>query len=656
MNTAARRVALLILLVVAGAVAAQTTLTPEMLVDLKRVSAATIDPAGTRIAFVLQVPRAESEKHGPAHSELWLVPAAGGEARRYSTTAHDATSPAFSPDGRRLAFLSKGQGENEKTQIHAVDVDGGAPSPMTSHDASILDFRWSPDGKTIAFLAADPKSEKEKEDLEAGRDWEVHDETFKHRRLYVVDAAGGKGKRLIERDISIWDFEWARDGKTLLIQSTDFPRTDESYMFRRISAVQVDGGKQTVAIATEGKLGPMEVSPDGRTLAFLGAATLNDPIAQNVYVVPLAGGTPRNLVPDYRASAVDLTWLDAGTLLVLVNEGAVTRLVRMNAETGERTAVGQAAEIIHSVDAAPASGRFVAVAETVRHPAEVYVGNLNDGSMTLLTRHNRGLETVRLARQEVFRWSSEEGWPIEGILTYPLEYAEGRRYPLVLQIHGGPEGVSQHGWTTSAIYPVQLLAADGHFVLQPNYRGSGGLGVAFSKADHDDLGGSEYDDVLRGIDALVAKGLVDGSRVGTGGFSYGGYFSAWGATRHSERFKAAVVGAGISNWISFTGTTDIPYEMSLVHWNSWWYDQPALHWTRSPLAHINKARTPTLIIHGAKDDRVHPGQSLELYTALRLKKVPAQLVIYPREPHGVRERAHQLDAIERIRSWFRKYL
>ena len=150
--------------------------------------------------------------------------------------------------------------------------------------------------------------------------------------------------------------------------------------------------------------------------------------------------------------------------------------------------------------------------------------------------------------------------------------------------------------------------------------------------------------------------MVDPDRLGTGGWSYGGYLSAWAATRHSDRFKAAMVGAGISNWISFTGTTDIPIEMSVVHWDSWWFDEPQLHWDRSPLAHINKAQTPTLVIHGQKDDRVHPEQGLELYQALRIKGVDTRLVLYPRQPHGLKERAHRLDYMNRLVDWFNKYV
>jgi dipeptidyl aminopeptidase/acylaminoacyl peptidase len=295
----------------------------------------------------------------------------------------------------------------------------------------------------------------------------------------------------------------------------------------------------------------MEPSPDGKLLAFLGATALDDPLAQSVFVVPLAGGTPRNLTVDYEGSATDLGWLDASTLLVVAIERESTVVWRVDAASGKREKLAGSGLIVHSIETAPGRSRIALVAESREHPAEVFDAEPGRAPRRL-TRHAAPLEGLRLARQESVRWRGAGGLDISGVLTWPLDPREGEKRPLVLQIHGGPEGTSLDGWTTSALYPVQLLAARGYFVLQPNYRGSGGRGVAFSKADHDDLGGREFEDVLAGVDELVRRGLVDAQRVGTGGWSYGGYLSAWAATRHSERFAAAIPCAGLTK--SCTGS------------------------------------------------------------------------------------------------------
>jgi len=248
------------------------------------------------------------------------------------------------------------------------------------------------------------------------------------------------------------------------------------------------------------------------------------------------------------------------------------------------------------------------------------------------------------------------GLRIEGVYIHPLDAPAAGRAPLAILPHGGPEGISYDNWNTNPLYPAQVLAVNGYAVLMPNYRGSGGRGVEFSKADHRDLGGEEFEDVLLGIDDLAARGWVDRDRVGISGTSYGGYFSALAGTRYSDRFRLAIPFAGITNWVSFTGTTDIPVEMSEVHWDLWWWDNPGLAMDRSPVAHLNHARTPMLIGHGMADERVHPEQSIQLYQGLKLKGVPVELVLYPREPHGLRERAHQLDYMKRIVEWFDRYV
>jgi dipeptidyl aminopeptidase/acylaminoacyl peptidase len=646
----------LVLVFPLSAASQNKTITPEMVVSMERVSQVSLDPTGKWIAYGLGVPRGEKDERGGSFSEIWVVPYDGGEQRQYTSKPISAWSVSWSPDGKLITFLSRRTEQDAHTQVYQMRLDGGEAMPLTHHESSVSSYQWSPDGKMIAFTSTDPATSEEKAAKKAGRDWKVYDENYKHRRLWIMDVVSADTRQVFDKDLTVRSFAWAPDSKSLAFQGTDTPLIDDSYMFRKIYTVSANGGSPEALCDTKGKLGAMKFSPDGSMLAFAGAVSLNDPISQSLFVVSAEGGNPRNLTEDYEATAGGFDWLDNKTLLLRSVEGTHSTLNRVDAKSGKMKPVAGAGPILQSLSARPETGRFAAVVHSPEHPQEVFSGKLKDGKLTRLTWHNPDLKTVQLARQEVIEWKADDGLTIEGILTYPLNYKEGRRYPLALQIHGGPEGISLNGWNTRSGYPVQVLAANGYMVLEPNYRGSGGRGVAFSKADHDDLGGKEFDDVLAGVDALIERGLVDTDRVGTGGWSYGGYFSAWAATKHSKRFKASVVAAGISNWMSFTGTTDIPYEMSLVHWNSWWFDEPELHWKRSPLYHINNAKTPTLVVHGASDARVHPGQGIELYTALRIKDVPTKLVLYPRQPHGLRERAHQLDFIQRVVEWFDRYL
>ncbi len=633
---------------------ADSVLTPEMVVDLAAVAEVALAPDGATVAYTLTVPRGEDDEPGPSYRQLWLAATGGGQPRRFTAGEERVGAPAFSPDGKLITFLVEREKQQEGTQIWTIPADGGEARPLTRHDGSVTGYRWSPDGKKIAFAATTAESDEEKEDKEAGRDWVVEGAEAEHRHLYLLDVAGGESHRVFEQDLDAFEIHWTPAGETLVFQANATAQVDDEYMNTAIHAVPVAGGSPRVVTPTPGKLGGMALSPDGTRLAYLGAVSRNDPLAQSLFVVPVAGGEARNLTEGYEGSGADLLWRDDGGLLLLAVEGERHALYRVDPRSGERTPLPLPHLIVGGLTAK--AGRMAFAASSPSHPAELFVAGPNGAAPRKVSDHGARLRGVRLARQESVQWQSADGWTIGGVLTYPLDYREGERYPLVLQVHGGPEGVSLDGWTTGYGTPVQLLAARGYMVLQPNYRGSQGRGVAFAKADHDDLGGKEFDDVLAGVDALIERGLVDHDRVGTGGWSYGGYMSAWAATRWSERFAASVVAAGLTNWISFAGTTDIPYEMSLVHWDSWWFDEPELHWRRSPMAYLNQARTPTLVITGAADERVHPEQSRQLYTGLRIKGVPTQLVFYPREPHGLRERAHQLDFIERTIGWFDEYL
>ncbi len=633
--------------------AGDAVLTPEMLVDLTAVSEVALAPDGNTVAYTLTVPREADDEPGNSYKHLWLADAAEGEPRRFTAGKERVGSPAFSPDGRRVSFLVERKAIREGTQIWTIEKDGGEAQLLSRHDGSISSYRWSPDGRQIAYAAKDAESDEEKKDKEAGKDWIVEGADPGYRHLHVLDVDSGESRRLIRDDLDAFEIHWTPDGQTLIFQATTTAHIDDEYMNTGIYTLAAGGGQPRVLTPTPGKLADMAVSPDGSHLAWLGAVSRNDPIAQSVFVMPLAGGEPRNLTVDYEGSGSSLLWRKDGSLLLLAVEGERHALYSLDIETGARAPVALPHLIITDLDAA--DGQLAMAAHSPSHPAELFVAS-SGGEPRRRSHHNLQLDDVRLARQEVIEWTGPDDWTIRGVLTYPRDYTEGERYPLVLQVHGGPEGVSLDGWTTRAGYPVQLLAARGYMVLEPNYRASMGRGVAFSKADHNDLGGKEFDDILAGVDALIERGLVDADRVGTGGWSYGGYMSAWAATRWTERFNASVVAAGLTNWLSFAGTTDIPYEMSEVHWNSWWFNHPELHWQRSPMAHLNKARTPTLVVTGAEDERVHPEQARQLYTGLRIKDVPTELVFYPREGHGLDERAHQLDFIERTLGWFDRYL
>jgi dipeptidyl aminopeptidase/acylaminoacyl peptidase len=415
-------------------------------------------------------------------------------------------------------------------------------------------------------------------------------------------------------------------------------------MYKKLYTVPVSGGEPVPLCETEGKLGAPHWSPDGKHIAFRGAVSLNDPFAGSVFVLELRSSEVRNLTPDLPATVTSVGWQDHETLMFAAIEGTKTTLNTIGVKGDGIKTVFSGDPAFFDFTLSGDGGRAALPASTSRHPSEVFLwkrGGLFSrgvGKMTRLTDVNPALKDIDLAPQEVVRWQAKDGLEIEGVLLKPLDYREGAQYPLVVQVHGGPEGAYIDGWTTSWGRWSQILAAKGYVVLMPNFRASIGRGVEFSKADHRDLG------------------LVDKDRVGIGGTSYGGYLSAWAATAHSDRFAAAVDNAGISNWISFTGTTDIPYEMCIVHWDYWVFDDPEIAWKRSPMAHLGKANTPLLICHGNADRRVHPEQAMQLYTALKHKGIETELVLYPRAGHGYGERAHRLDYMTRAIEWFDDHL
>lgn len=640
------------------AAAQERVLTPDLILTLRQAADAQISPDGSRVAVQVARPRAVDAPPGAAISELWLVPSSGGDPVPLTSNEEGSRAPQWSPDGRHLAFLSRRPG-SEFTQVYLLPVAGGEAQRLTTAVSSVSAFKWSPDGAWIAYTATDAKTREELEAERQGRDWMVADRDYKHLRLHAVEVASKASHVVTTTDLSVHDFDWAPNSSRLVLAAADTPTVDDSFMKLKVMTVPRTGGAPAIVTPTIGKLSHPRWSPDGRSIAWLGATELSDPYAGRVFVAPAAGGAPESISLDYGGTGVWLGWLPgASSTLALVGiERQDTRAytIALPSRTRMPLPVGNAV-LLAGLSFSRDGRRLAFPASTPTHPYEAFVADAGATLPRRLTTLNPQLDGVSLGTQEVVRWMAADGLEMEGIIVKPVGYQAGRRYPLVMQPHGGPESADLNGWLGSYSRWGQMLAGRGYVTFYPNYRGSIGRGPSFAMADHRDLMGREFQDMLDGIAHLVRIGLVDAARVGVGGGSYGGYTSAWAATFGSEHFKAAVMWMGISNWFSMTGISDIFFENSTVHWNAMMYEHETLYWERSPLSHIDKANTPTLIVHGAADPRVPIGQSQEMYTALRWKGVPVEFVTYPREGHGVAERAHQEDFMRRVIGWFDTYL
>jgi len=428
-------------------------------------------------------------------------------------------------------------------------------------------------------------------------------------------------------------------------------------MRQRLHVVDSNSGAVVRQVETPGKLGVFRWSPDSEWLALVGTTDVHDPREGRLLVTHRENGEVREWVPDYQGHFWQVEWLDHESILALGQVGVWSELIVVGRDGDRRSVLEPGQHVISSVSVARDSRRMLLIMDSPTHPAELFEGSLDNPALDRLTDSNPWLAEVKLAPREIVRYTARDGLELEGLLIPPLHREPGRRYPLIVVVHGGPEAHFANGWLTSYSLLGEVAAARGFAVYYPNYRGSTGRGVEFSMLGQEDYAGAEFDDLVDAVKHLTELGLADPARVGVTGGSYGGYATAWCATALSHHFAAGVMFVGISDQISKFGTTDIPNEMYLVHARKYPWEDWAWFLERSPIRHAEKARTPLLILHGMEDTRVHPSQSMELYRYLKtLGQTPVRLVNYPGEGHGNRNAAARLDYQLRALQWFEHYL
>jgi dipeptidyl aminopeptidase/acylaminoacyl peptidase len=631
-------------------------LTVDQLLSIKSVRGAVISGDGQHLAFTVSSERGDDEKPGGSHNALWVLRDGAVQAQRYTPLKGKIGHVNFTPDSKRLAFLRK-RGKDAKQQLWWMPLDGGEAEALTDALDGVMSYAFSPNGSMVAYVTPAPVDKEREKAVKKGFDEVVVHSNPRHHLLHVHNVHSKQDWLISPTDKTVYEYAWSPDGKEMLVMWADSPRSDDNYMFRSLWRVPVDNKPKTMGVQLAANMGKMvqpSWSPDGTQVAWRGASVKNDATNGTIWLLNADGGTPRAVNAHAKESVYDIKWLASDELLVSAVKGTQSELSRRKLN-GESTIIDTGTAIFLSVSIDKAGKKVAFVGSTPTHPLDLYTGSLS-GKIRRVLNHNPWLLDVKLAKQESVSWSARDGKQIQGVMIYPLNYKKNKRYPLVMMVHGGPEWQALNGWISRYLWPGQALAAKGYAVLAPNYRGSAGRGATFAMADHRDLGGKELLDNVDAIAHFANTGLVDPARVGMMGGSYGGYMSALAATKASEHFAATINFAGIANWMSFTGTSDIPYENSLVHWDLWCYDEVEKCWQGSPMAFINKAKTPLLLLHGKEDKRVPISQAWELYTAFRVKGIPTEFVIYPREGHGLREKAHKRDAVLRSIQWFAKYL
>ncbi len=627
-------------------------MTLEQIADLDQVGQVALSPDGRHVAYTVNVQRRPGvDEDGPAWNELHVLDA-DGEQRSFISGEVDVGAIGWTPDGTRITFLAK-RGDDETRRLYGLPVDGGEAQVMASLDTDISAYSFAPDSERVAVLAFEPVDEEIADLEELGFDAIVVEEGERPRRVWIVQPGDASEPAPLDIEGSVQDVTWSPAGDRLAIKVAPNERVDDTLVFTRIRIIAPDG--ETIGrIDNPGKLGDMAWSPDGRHLAFIGTNIVNDPREGRLLIARAGGGSFTDLLPGLEGHVQRLAWMGPERLAYIVAEGVGTRLGSLAPDGSNPVDLVEPGPILTGL--AIANGRVVATASTPAHPNELY--ERSDDGWQRRTVTNPWLADVDLARQEVVTYEARDGLTIEGILVYPLDYRSGRRYPLILTVHGGPEAHYSNGWLTRYGSPAQHAAAEGFFTFFPNYRGSTGRGVEFSLTSQGRPAMEEFDDLVDGVDHLIELGLVDGERVGITGGSYGGYATAWGATVQSERFAAAVMNVGLSNQIAAFGTSDIPWEFNLVHLRKWPWEDWDLFQQASPLYHVTDAATPILILHGDADPRVDPTQSRMFYRFLKLQDdpPPVRLVLYPGEGHGNRRAASRWDYSLRLMRWMKHYL
>jgi dipeptidyl aminopeptidase/acylaminoacyl peptidase len=621
-----------------GSLTAKDTLTIPQALRRYNIGTPLISPDGSRAVVTV------SPTGFPTDSlvnHLWMLDLKTKKFWQFTNSPKSESSPKWSPDSRKLAYLS---GRSGVAEIYLIEMEGGEGLQLTRSKEAVRMFEWAPDGKSIVYVTQEELSDSLKSLKDKKFDEEVVSELQRPSCFYQIDLAGKTARLLLKRNWTVHEMKAIPASKSILLLSQPLP--PEEIPVSQLAKFNPGDSTITVLSSPANSMSNGFVpSPDGLTAAFSGTRG-DGPVPHDLFIHDLVGNSYRNVTAKTLDRPVgEYRFTGNHSLLGLVEYGFGKKLYVVNDDG--KVSPYSLKDDIQSFDVS-ADGTLVYVKMGFTELPELYLLSPG-GTPEKVSALNVAMSEAGLVAPTVFTYKSFDGKPIEGALFKPNNAAPNATTPLIAYIHGGPTGVFSASYSPW----VQLLVQAGYAVFCPNIRGSTGYGWDFLTANRKDWGGADFKDIMAGIDYLIKNEAIDSSRLGIAGWSYGGYMAEWAITQ-TTRFKASVSGAGMANLASEFGTEDgVAYD----HW--FWgppYENADLFLKHSPIAFLKHARTPTLIIQGEEDETDPKGQSQELYRGLHYYHVPCELILYPREPHGFRELNHNVDFYRRMLAWFKKYV
>ncbi len=652
----------LALVLAPGLTAQKRAMTLVDLLEVPRVFDPQLSPDGRQVLFYMDK---ADWKTGRRTGHVYRIDADGTNQVQLTSGERGESSARWSPDGRTIAFVTRRDGD--ENQIYLIANDGGEARQLSKHATSVSSIAWTPDGKSLFFLASDPKPDEEKAAEKVRDDVFAYDENFRQQHLWKISVPEGAEQRITEGNFSILSFRLSRDGRRIALHRAPTPLNADNGR-GEVWVMDANGENATQLTRNGVEESGAELSPDNAQVLFVAEANAQfEPYYNStLFLVPAAaapfdkGGAKTTLLPpDFPYEIVSATWSNDGASIYFVaNMGVHSELFQLDLAT--RAAPRQMTDGRHAIQGGsyvPAADRFVLQFDEPTRLGDVWTLAATPGAAPVRVTDVYGYldRDFRLPRQEKVQWKGADGTAIEGVLYYPLDYEQGKRDPLCVQTHGGPESSDKYGLGGISNY-VPVLAAKGYAVLKPNYRGSTGYGNAFLR----DMVGHYFQnahlDVLAGADYLIKAGIADPERMVAMGWSAGGHMTNKIIT-YTDRFKAASSGAGAANWISMYAQSDIrSYRNTWFGGTPWQKNAPfAAYWDNSPLKYVANVKTPTLFLVGQNDPRVPPPQSVEMFRALQSNGVPTHLYMAPREGHGWSELRHVLFKMNVELEWFEKY-